>query len=155
MHLFHVEGNLTVHYNKVSFMGVRGIAGIEKIHTTLGVENPIAKVHMAVFCMKLGKRVQVRADGYAERNLVRHYPLISVNNKLYEQSNMIHFQVKAFEGTLAMPKHLQPINNNWTITGRGTVIARVTWKNMQWTRETEEIYLAFCRNVRDIIEAAT
>jgi beta-xylosidase len=78
-----------------------------------------------------------------------------VNNKLYEQSNMIHFQVKKFEGTLSLPAHLQPVNNNWTVTGRGTVIARVTWKNMKWTRENEEIYLAFCRNVRDIIEACS
>ena len=52
-------------------MGVRGITGIERMQHTLNIEDPVAKVHMAVFCMKLGKRVQVRADGYAEQTLQR------------------------------------------------------------------------------------
>jgi len=72
LHLFHVEGNITIHNNKVSFMGVRGITGIERMQHTLSIEDPVAKVHMAVFCMKLGKRVQVRADGYAEQTLQRY-----------------------------------------------------------------------------------
>lgn len=78
-----------------------------------------------------------------------------MNNKLYEQSNMIHFQVRLFDKDLYLPVHLRPINNNWTITGRGTIIARITWKNLQWTREVEETYLAFCTKVVNLIDAAT
>ena len=53
-------------------MGVRGIKGLEAIQRTLEVESPIINVHMAVFCLKLGKRVQVRTCGYAELNLLRY-----------------------------------------------------------------------------------
>ena len=68
---------------------------------------------------------------------------------------MIHFQIKKFDGVFTLPEHIIPLKNNWTLTGKGTVIARITWKNLKWSREVEAECLRFCSNVGEILDAAS
>lgn len=57
--LFHINGNVIVNQDKGSFMGARGIKGLEELAGELHLSSPKNMVHMVVICSKLGKRVQV------------------------------------------------------------------------------------------------
>lgn len=57
--VFSVHGNVAIHQNKAAFMGVRSADGLGKLASALNLSSARNVTHMAVFCAKLGKRVQV------------------------------------------------------------------------------------------------
>ncbi len=48
-----------------------------------------------------------------------------------------------------MPLEFRPDSNDWTVTGKGMVIIRLIWKNMEWTQAAEDACLALCNEVTD------
>jgi hypothetical protein len=57
--LYHLNGNVIVNQGKGSFMGARGLKGLEGLANELQLSSATNAVHMVVLCSKLGKRVQV------------------------------------------------------------------------------------------------
>ena len=72
---------------------------------------------------------------------------LRVEGRMFELCNTVRFTVKAFEGEFALDPAIRPDNNDWAITGKGTVIARLTWVRLVWTAEAEAGILAFANKV--------
>ena len=153
--IFHLHGNVTINQGKGSFMGVRGMHGIERLAKSLRLESPNNVVHMAVLTAKLGKRVQVSTNGLLETNLERHAEHLQVEGRMYEHTNAVRFTVIKFEAPqFAMPPELRPDNNDWMVTGKGMIIIRLSWrvqeherKGLAWNMETEAACLNLCERV--------
>lgn len=91
-------------------------------------------------------------QGYLENNL---YPwvlggFLSIDAPL-EQNNSLRLVITAFEGDFALPEALQPASNDWTVTTRGSVVARMTWPGLCWDGEVEAAIGAFAERVFDLI----
>jgi len=145
--LFHLEGNLTINQGRASFMGGRSFAGLTRLGRTMRLENPSFAVHMVVICLKLGRRAHVTSHGLMESNISRWDRYLRVEGRMFELCNTVRFTVKAFEGEFALDPAIRPDNNDWAITGKGTVIARLTWVRLVWTAEAEAGILAFANKV--------
>ena len=70
--------------------------------------------------------------------------------RLDEENNTAKFAVVNFTGRFHLPPHVIPLSNDWSVTGRGAVIARLTWGGLDWTEETENVLLAFCNTVGEV-----
>jgi len=145
--IYHIEGNIILNQCKASFMGARSFDGLEKLSQSLNLTSPKNNVHMVVFCMKLGKRVQVTPCGLLETNIARKQPLIRIQGRLYEQNNTARFCIRRFEGIFQLDPACRPDNNDWGVTGKGTVLTRMTWKHVNWTQEIETECLSLCSRV--------
>lgn len=147
--LFHLCGNVTVNRGRGLFMGARGLAGLERLADVLQLSSAGNVVHMVVLCSKMGKRVQVTSGGLLETSILeRAGASVRIGARIYDHTNTVRFVVKRFEGPVfGMPDALRPENNEWTITGKGTVMIRLTWRHMEWTKEAEEACLALSNRV--------
>jgi len=151
--IYHIEGNIILNQSKASFMGARSFDGLEKLSQSLHLTSPRNVVHMVVFCMKLGKRVQVTPCGLLETNIAKKQPYIRIQGRLYEQNNTVRFLIRKFEGIFQIDQSCQPDNNDWGITGKGTVLARMTWKHINWTQKVEDECLSLCSRVATWLSA--
>ena len=136
--LFHLDGNVTVYQGRASFMGAQSTAGLARLARTLRLEPDCYTVHMVVLCMKLGQRAHVSTNGLLESNISRWTKHIRVHGRILEQSNIVRFRITSFTGEFHFPEHLVPGNNDWAVTGRGTVLARMTWHRLPWDQATED-----------------
>lgn len=154
---FCLHGNISIGKGKASFMGTRNVRSLEKLAATLALSSPKNIVHMAVMCAKTGRRIQVRSSGLLECRLTEEWgDFLRVENRLYDHTNTVRMSVRQFmdppkdgtrEHTFTLAAPFRPDKNNWTITGRGTVMARFAWVGVHWTRECEAACLALCDRV--------
>jgi hypothetical protein len=161
---FHLHGNILINQGVGWFMGVRGADGMERLSKALSLSSPSNLVHMAVLTSKLGKRVQVSANGLLETNLEKHTEHLRVGGRMYEHTNAVRFTVHKFEAPqFRMPEGMNPDNNDWMVTGKGMLIIRLSWRKVdseqdpspprgiRWCREVEEACLDLCNRVTEWI----
>lgn len=154
--VFCLYGNVAINKGKATFMGARNAQSVERLADALALSSSRNVVHMVVMCAKTGKRIQVRSSGLLECRLTNawgHY--LRIENRMYDHTNTVRMSVRNFvdpvqEGampTFALDAAFRPDKNNWTITGRGTVMARFAWVRVEWTPECEAACLALCDRV--------
>jgi len=145
--LYHLQGNVTLNGNKASFMGARSMHGIEQLARALSLETPQNIVHMVVVCTKLGKRVQVSPNGLLESRIARWSEQVHLEGRMMEQNNTVRIRIIDFTGPFALPREMIPENNDCSVTGRGTVLTRFTWRRIEWSQEVESACLALCNSM--------
>ena len=146
--VFNIHGNVTLSKGRGSFMGARDMAGLEKLASALGLSQSRCMVHMAVMAAKIGHRVQVKSSGLLESRLLSKFSeYVRVDGRMYDHTNTVRISIKKFTNLFAIDEKFLPDKNDWTITGRGTVMIRFTWKKLEWTHECERACLALCERV--------
>ena len=152
--VFHVQGNVVINQGKGAFMGVRSALGLERLSRVLSLESARNVVHMAVLTSKMGKRAQVSSNGLLEASLALHHEQVRVKGRIYEHTNSVCFELLRFDqGPFKMPLELCPDSNDWTVTGRGMVIIRLVWRNLEWTLAAEEACLGLCDRATEWLQA--
>jgi len=147
--MYHLHGNVSINQNKASFMGVRGMRSLEKLASALRLETPGNVVHMAVICVKLGKRVQVSQGGLIEDRVSRWVDHVRVMSRMLEYNNTLRFNITNFKGVFSFRDEWRPDNNDWSVTGRGTLLVRLTWRKLKWTQEVEDACLDLCNRTAE------
>ena len=149
--VFSIHGNVTLNRGKAAFMGVRNMEAMEALAKGLGLSGASNAVHMAVICGKTGRRMQVKSSGLLENHLILRYKKnIRIEGRMYDHTNTVRMSITNFSddgGVFDLDKAFHPEKNDWTITGRGTVMIRFTWRQIEWTRESEAACLALCNRV--------
>jgi hypothetical protein len=149
--VFNVHGNASIHRGKANFMGVRSMEALEALAKGLNLLSARNTVHMAVICAKIGKRVQVTSSGLLETRLSTAFTKnLRVEGRMYDHTNTVRLSVHTFStdgGVFSLDKRFWPTKNDWTITGRGTVMVRLSWKQIEWSKECEEACLSFCDSI--------
>lgn len=73
---------------------------------------------------------------------------VRVGGRMYDHTNSVRFAIHTFDGgVFDMPEPFHPDNNDWTITGKGIVMIRFTWKKFEWTQEAEQACLSLSDRV--------
>lgn len=148
--LFHLHGNVVISQGRASFLAVRGMGGLRRLSRALHLSSPRNVVHMVVLTSKIGRRVQVSSAGMLETFLGRQGGLVRVTGRMYEHTNSVGFTIRRFDRLPScMPAGLWPDSNDWTVTGKGMVIIRLIWKNVEWTQEIEDACLGMCDRVTE------
>ena len=149
--VFNVHGNASIHRGKANFMGVRSMEALEALARGLNLSSAGNTVHMAVICAKIGMRVQVTSSGLLETSLESAFSKnLRVEGRMYDHTNTVRLSVHTFStdgGVFHLEKRFWPTKNDWTITGRGTVMVRLSWKRIEWTRECEAACLSLCDSI--------
>ena len=73
---------------------------------------------------------------------------ISVWNPI-DETNSVRVSVVRFEGPFAW--HMEPKANDWTITGKGAVVGRMTWAGLEWSQAVESEVLAFADRMTAVL----
>lgn len=153
--LFHAEGNVVVDQGRGFFKACRSAAGLEELSRCLYLETPRNRVHMLVLTARLGKRVQVESAGYLERSLAPHQGLFRITPPM-DETNHMRLEVQTFAGPFAIDKAIRPLSNDWTVTGRGAVVARFTWPQteaLNWDARVEKCILAYSERVIALLDS--
>ena len=95
---------------------------------------------------------QVSAGGLLETALARHGAHFSVSPR-GDETNHIRLDVHSFVGVFRLkpdepgPEPMKPTSCDWTVTGKGVVIARFTFHKLNWTQHVENMLLLHCERV--------
>lgn len=152
--MYHLHGNVSINQNKASFMGVRGMQSLGRLSSALRLETPCNVVHMAVICVKLGKRVQVSQGGLIEDVLSKWIDHVRLMYRMLEYNNTLRFTIYNFKDVFKFREDWRPDNNDWSVTGRGTLLVRLTWRKLEWTQEVEDACLDLCNRTADWLKRA-
>jgi hypothetical protein len=153
--LFHAEGNVVVDQGRGFFKACRSAAGLEELSRCLYLETPKNRVHMLVLTARLGKRVQVESGGFLERSLAPHQWLFRITPPMDEVNHM-RLEVKTFAGPFEIDRSIRPLANDWTVTGRGSVIARFTWpkdETQNWNSDVERMVIQYSERVIALLDS--
>jgi hypothetical protein len=155
------------------FRGAGGFAGITRIARDIGLECPRNRVHLAILSARTGKcelltggceltlastgvRAQTTPSGYLETFLAgRHGKAVRVIGRLEENCGNVRFTIKSFTDEFDLAERLVPLSNDWTVTGKGAVIARFVWEDLAWGREEEERIRELCDRVAGLVKACS
>ena len=153
--LFHAEGNIVVDQGRGFFKACRSAAGVAELSECLYLETPKNRVHMLVLTARIGKRVHVETAGYLERSLFEHRGLFRITPPMDETNNM-RLEIKTYAGPFEIEPAIRPLTNDWTVTGRGAVIARFTWPQygaLNWDAHVEDTILKYSERVLALFES--
>lgn len=153
--LFHAEGNVIVDQGRGFFKACRSATGLAELSQCLFLETPKNRVHMLVLTARLGKRVQVEASGYLERALAAHQSLFWITPPM-DETNHMRLEVKTHAGPFEIDPSIRPLSNDWTVTGRGAVIARFTWPKdeaLNWNDQVERSVIDYSERVVSMLES--
>lgn len=147
--VYTLHGNVTINQGRGSFMGAQSVAGLERLASMLDLSTSENVVHMAVICGKIGKRLQVSSSGLLETKLNKFASNVRIEGRMYDHTNTVRLHVFKFEddGLFELARAFRPDKNDWTVTGRGTVMIRFTWKRVRWTAESEAACMRLCSRV--------
>jgi len=85
-------------------------------------------------------------DGFLDRSLQRHSALFRSAPRI-EETNNARIDILRFEGPFAIDPEVVPLTNDWTVTGKGVVIGRFTFRDLEWTEHAEARIVAFGERV--------
>lgn len=146
--MYHTEGAVTLNGRTATYKGCRGHQSIGRLARALCLHGAESRVHMAILSGTTGTPTEVRQEGYLE---IRLWPCVQEGlvrvEPPFEQTNSLRLSITRFEGEFALPEAIRPVTNDWTVTLRGAVIARMTWAGLEWRQETEDALAAFADRV--------
>ena len=122
-----------------------------------GETVPLA--HMGVVPSCIGLRLQTSQCCYLENRIVEGYgPMrggwITVETRAPDQCNIVRLSVKDWSRLLpGHLLHIAPAANDLFITGRGSVVHRLSWAGLLWDGEVERELLEGCGRVVDAMAA--
>lgn len=70
-----------------------------------------------------------------------------------DETNHIRLDVHSFTGLFRLDSEepMKPTSCDWTVTGRGVVIARFTFHKFNWTQGAEQSLLVHCERVMNML----
>lgn len=167
--MFHLDGHVTVRCTpglprSMIFKGVKGLQGISSLmrdlfldeevearcDTTAWQYKTIPLVHMGVITSCMGIRLQTTECCYLENRVLEGYGALrggwlSVETRSPDQCNIVRLSVKDWSGIL--PPGIAPIANDLVITGKGSVVHRLSWGGLPWNARVEQEMLEGCGRV--------
>jgi hypothetical protein len=139
---------------------VRGhLALRELVRDAMLPAGTTARVHMGVFSSCLGLRLQTLPCCYLENKLGYPGPLewLQVGGRCMDQCNVVRLTVRDWAVT-GLPRACWPVSNDIVLTGKGSVMHRLTWNGvgcgLEWTDGSEASVLQACQWVSDRVGAA-
>ena len=152
--LYHTEGCVSLSGHTANFKGVRNHESLSRLARAMCLAGPENRVHMAVLSGATGVAADVYQEGFLEISLWSSVRSGHVKVDVpFEQTNSLRLSVLRFEdpgtgGDFELEARFRPSGNDWTVTTRGSVVARMTWDGgLAWDAETEAALGALAERV--------
>lgn len=145
-YMFHLHGTVDVHRGVAYFKGCTGFAGIKALSEDLFIPSPKCEVHMGVFRLCLGRRVQTDMGCHLESMVSARFKCFRARQRIMETHHSIKLRVDKFD-ELELPVlsgHLVPTSLDVSVTCRGVVYLRFSWSQCRWSQEAEAAVMQFC-----------
>jgi len=144
--LFHVHGTVTVHCGVAYFRGCAGVASVRALSRDLFFETPVCEVFMGVFKVCLGRRLDTSPGCFLESCVRARFRCLRVINRIEEihQSVKLHSERYDPEELPYLTGDLVPSSLDVTVTGKGVVLLRLSWRKCPWGEDVESSALRFC-----------
>ena len=150
----HLDGNVTFSGwgGPVGFKGCTGLRGMNRVCRSLYDDDWEGTVHMGVLSLRLGKSVFTSGGCYMERVILRRFGnLVEIMPRL-EQNNLVRVRVFKWSGLLEARPEITPSDSEIKVTGRGAVIIRFSWKNIEWSQQVEEEVLDLGNRIGSMLQ---
>lgn len=144
--MYHVNGTMQVYGNRVQVKGVRGNRQLVQMGKMLGLCDTTCKVHMAVFSLNIGKRLQTSPGCLFERNIHERFKSLRVVSQMFDMNLFTRLHINKFderEMPMLRKEHV-PSSVDVRVSNRGGVLIRMSWKNIVWSDEIEADTTRFC-----------
>ena len=141
----------------IGFKGVRGQAALRELARDAMLPGcATTRVHMGVFSSCLGRRLQTSPGCYLENKL--GWPgvmdWLTVEGRCLDQINVVRLTVVDWS-VVGLPRSCWPLSNDIVVTGKGSVMHRLTWngvgRGLRWSEEVEQAVTDACQWVSDRI----
>ena len=159
--LFHKDGHVTIRCTpglprSMIFKGTKGMQGLPNLMKDLFLdrETVVPLVHMGVVSSCMGVRLQTSQCCYLENRVLEGCGAlrggwIEVETRTPDQCNIIRLSV--VDWSRFLPERLAPVGNDLVITGKGSVVHRLSWTGLPWDDDVERQLLAACGRVVEAI----
>lgn len=163
--LYHLSGHVTSRATpglpkSMIFKGVRGAAGLASLRKDMLLEGEpvVSSVHMAVVGCCLGARLETSQGCYLENRVAEgagglRGGWLAVGSRSLDQCNVVRLGVREWAQLSLLPGALAPLSNDIVVTGKGSLVHRLTWEGLAWDEGTEAAVLEACERVAGEIRA--
>ena len=150
-YMFHLYGTVDVHRGMAFFKGCTGFEGIKALSEDLFMQSPNCEVHMGVFRLCLGRRVQTDCGCYLENMVQSRFKCFRALQRIMEVNHSIKLRVDKFDETELpiLSGHLVPTSLDVCVTCRGVLYLRFSWSQCRWNQESEAAVLQLCEWLGD------
>lgn len=144
--IYHLNGTMQVYGSRVQVKGVRGYKSLMQMGLNLGLPDTTCKVHMAVFSLNIGKRLQTYPGSLFERNMQNKFQSLRVVSQMFDTNLFTRLRIKHFnvDEMPIMKKTYIPSSVDVRVSNKGGVLVRMSWKNIVWSEEIESNMSDFC-----------
>ena len=149
--MYHLDGNAYAYGGRAHFRACRGTDAIERLADALQLESPACVVTMCVVRFGLGRRVHTGQGCYLEARVQRDLPGLRVCCRMVDSNGAVKLRADRFGGAdvpFFDAPETRPARADVTVSGRGVVVARLSWAACPWDRACEAHALAFCAWLR-------
>ena len=149
--MYHLDGNAYAYGGRAHFRACRGTDAIERLADALQLESPACVVTMCVVRFGLGRRVHTGHGCYLEARVQHGLPGLRVCCRMIDSNAAVKLRIDRFGGRdvpFFDAPATRPARADVTVSGKGVVVARVTWRACPWDRACEAHLLAFCAWLR-------
>ena len=152
--LLHLEASLNVLEHVVHFKGATGHSALQDIACDIGLLHGEAEVFMVLVTGSLGFLVDVTIGCYIEQYFAKHFRgvfhprlrIIDLHTVIYLECRNLHDFFPEIHESLKPRKIIISISN------RGSIIMRMTWRRVDWTQEAELMVLALAEKIASCIK---
>jgi hypothetical protein len=152
--IYHLHGTLTLHNQVVHFKGCRGLQSLQDIAADIGLCEADGYVYMTLMTGNLGHQVDVRFGCYIERYFQGNMKgCIRPRIRIIDLHPVVYLETRHWDTSVLpdIPENMRPVKTVCSVSNRGTVIIRCTWKKLLWTQDTEHHVLRFGQWLMDTI----
>lgn len=144
----------------MQFKGCQGASALQRIADSLALDSPNARVHMGVLCAHLGRCLDTGHCSHFEEAVARRFHSIRVVGRMFDMNLTIRLHIKRFSDEAELPGGIEPLRGSLvpssidiTVSGRGTVLYRMSWPGCDWTPDAEARVVAFCEGLTEAFRA--
>lgn len=153
--IFHMDGTLSIYKNFVHFKGCSGMDSLQRIQRDIGLESSACQVYMALMTGNVGCPVDVNFGCYIERFFLYNFQKCFFPRiRIIDLHPVIYLEMSQWAPSIFpdIPVEHRPSRMVVTVSHKGTVIFRLTWKRVPWNMAIEKSSISFCQWILDRIK---
>jgi hypothetical protein len=153
--MYHTDGTITLNKDFVYFKGCNGVSAINRIQNDIGLEDNACKVYMVLITGNIGYFVDVRFGCLIEHFFRYNFSKsFSPRVRIIDLHPVVYLEMTEWIEAIfpEVPKECRPHRVLATVSHKGTVIFRLSWKGVLWTASVEEKIMCFCQWILDCIK---
>lgn len=155
--IYHIDATLNIHKRIVHFKGCCGMNALMRIQRDIGLHDASCRIYMCLITGNMGVLVDVNFGCYLERFfLYNFHKTFSPRIRVIDLHPVIYLEMNEWNTELfpEVPPEKRPTRMVVSVSHKGTVIFRLTWKNIIWDHPTEASMMRLCQWLMDLIKAS-